>query len=93
VAFGCCRKCRGGTPAGERARSGRAAQAALLRGAPCAPLAYGSFDCGPHLIAVRLPAVHFLHFYFVIASGAKHIIQSEIPLLDCFVTSLLAMTA
>ncbi len=29
MAFGRCRKCRGGTPAGERARSGGAAQAAL----------------------------------------------------------------
>ena len=34
MAFGRCRKCRGGTPAGERARSGRAAQAAFPWRAP-----------------------------------------------------------
>jgi hypothetical protein len=35
---------RGGTPAGERARKRRAAQAALLRGASRTPLACGHKD-------------------------------------------------
>jgi hypothetical protein len=46
---------RGGTPAGERARKRRAAQAAFLRGASRTPLA-----CGQE--TMRLPAFRFLLF-------------------------------
>ena len=41
MAFGRCRKCRGGTPAGERARSGRAAQAAFSVARPVRRLRTG----------------------------------------------------
>src|ERR1700678_2757845 len=47
---------RGGTPAGERARKRRAAQAAFLRGASRTPLA-----CGHQTL--RLPAFRFLFFF------------------------------
>ena len=45
---------RGGTPAGERARKRRAAQAAFLRGASRTPLARGQQT-------MRLPAFRFLY--------------------------------
>ena len=41
MAFGRCRECRGGTPAGERARSGRAAQAAFSVARPVRRLRTG----------------------------------------------------
>ena len=48
-----------GTPAGERARKRRAAQAAFLRGASRTPLA-----CGQKTL--RLPAFRFLLFFVVV---------------------------
>src|SRR5579872_7151191 len=50
---------RGGTPAGERARSGRAAQAALSVARLVRRLRT-SLSTAVRLTAVRLPAVHFL---------------------------------
>ena len=61
MAFGRCRKCRGGTPAGERARSGRAAQAAFSVARPVRRLRTG------HGLP-RLPAFHFPSFYLLEAS-------------------------
>jgi hypothetical protein len=86
VAFGRCRKNRGGTPTGERARSGGSAQADLFvaRTAPA----------GADHETLRLSAFRFLLFVpscFVIAS-ASEAIQCSGSVLDCFVASLLAMT-
>jgi hypothetical protein len=90
---------RGGTPAGERARKRRAAQAALSLVRPVRRLRAGHET-------LRLPAFRFLLSCrkrvektvrsFVIASSSSLRAQRSNPVrprrLDCFVASLLAMT-
>jgi len=73
VAFGRCRKNRGGTPTGERARSGGSAQADLFV-AQTAP-------AGADHEILRLPAFRFLYFRsFVIASASEAIQLFTVPL-------------
>jgi hypothetical protein len=61
---------RGGTPAGERARSGRAAQAAFSAARPVRRLRTGSLTA-VRLTAVRLPALHVLHFILSLRGGKR----------------------
>jgi hypothetical protein len=64
VAFGRCRKCRGGSPAGERARKRRAAQAAYS-------VARTARRLRADLETLRLPAFRFLSFSFVCDAKQK----------------------
>jgi hypothetical protein len=73
VAFGRCRKNRGGTPAGERARSGGSAQAGLSVARPARRLRAGHET-------LRLPAFRFLFLLFVIASASEAIQLFTVPL-------------
>ena len=57
MALGRPRKCRGGTPAGERARERRGGASRLIRGAPCAPLAYRSVE---YTVCRRSASFYFL---------------------------------
>src|SRR6202167_5027782 len=78
---------RGGTPAGERARKRRAAQAAFLRGAYSTPLACGHET--PASAGVPLPFLFsfvIASFVVVIASDSEAI-QLQPKKLDFFVAS------
>ena len=81
MAFGRCRKCRGGTPTGERARSGGCASRPI-RGAS------RTRWCGSW--TMRLSAFRFL-LSFVVASEAKPS-RPKPKRLECFVAPRLAMT-